>query len=102
MDDLVRKLRRRPHDWKNPEQALLDNAADEIERLTTENAALKDHNGTIIKLGAENDRLRKEVEALRAALVEIKEYWNGSRNDSAMFDALNHIDEVAARALVEQ
>jgi hypothetical protein len=45
--------------------------------------------------------LERENAALRAALAEISEYWNGSRNDSAMYDALNHIDEVAARALVE-
>lgn len=46
--------------------------------------------------------LERNLIACRAALVEISEYWNGSRNDSAMFDALNHIDEVAARALVEK
>jgi hypothetical protein len=46
--------------------------------------------------------LERENAALREALVEISEYWNGSRNDSAMYDALNHIDEVADRALVEQ
>lgn len=59
MSDLLYRLRAHC----DPES---DEAAAELARLTAENAALKDHNGTIVKLGAENDRLWKENAALRA------------------------------------
>lgn len=44
--------------------------------------------------------LERDLAECRAALRAIAEYWNGSRNDSAMFDALTHIDTVA-RAILQ-
>ena len=40
-----------------------------------------------------------EVRGLREALVHIQEYWNGSRTDGAMSDALDEILETARKAL---
>lgn len=40
-----------------------------------------------------------EIERLRGALVEIREYWNGSDNYTAMLDALMAIDDIAGRVL---
>lgn len=47
----------------------------------------------------EIEQLTRDLTACRAVLLEISEYWNGDRNDSAMFDALTHIDEVARAIL---
>lgn len=39
------------------------------------------------------------IEKLEAALSSILEYWNGSRTDGAMFDALEVIEQRAHEAL---
>lgn len=39
------------------------------------------------------------IKELEGALEGILEYWNGCRNDAAMFDALNHIEDIATEAL---
>ena len=46
----------------------------------------------IAQLTAQRDELMK-------AMKDIQEYWNGSRNDSAMYDACQHSIEVAMAAI---
>lgn len=42
------------------------------------------------------------VKELEGALIHIEEYWNGSRTDGAMSDALDEILETARAALGEK
>ena len=42
----------------------------------------------------------ERVETLKVALTHILEYWNGNESPGAMRDALDHIMDVADRALI--
>jgi hypothetical protein len=44
-------------------------------------------------------RCKRERSALLEALKDIAEYWNGRDNQTAMSDALDHIVEVAIKAI---
>lgn len=46
--------------------------------------------------------LAEEVLRLRAALVEIRDYWNGRENESAMLDACQHNERTAKEALRDE
>jgi hypothetical protein len=46
-----------------------------------------------------NARLITAAPSLLESLENICDYWNGSRNESAMEDALSHITETARAAL---
>ena len=52
-----------------------------------------------VRLKAERDALKAENERLKATLESIIEYRNGDRNDAAMFNALNYIEDIAADAI---
>lgn len=47
----------------------------------------------IESLQSELEAVKGENEELKNGLIHIGEYWNQSRNDSAMFDALCHIED---------
>lgn len=61
----------------------------EIEKLKGQLAAAQAREARLL---ADNARLRDD-------LVHIGEYWNQDRNESAMFDALCHIEDVVQSAL---
>jgi hypothetical protein len=47
------------------------------------------------RLANERDGVRAKCAEMLLVFLDISEYWNGNRNDRAMWDALNHIlDEV--------
>jgi hypothetical protein len=78
-------------------------AEEEIARLTKQRDELVDKN--LAWLNGWNDqqnqitRLTKQRDELAAALEHIGEYWNGCNNETAMHDALTHIDDVVREAL---
>lgn len=92
-DTVAERLRRGPGDWQNPEQALLNEAADAIERLEAErdaavakvDVAEAGYRAAVSKAqwqastNAELNRHLATVERYRAALEELVEArWKGS------------------------
>ena len=69
MSDIVERLRGWDHCWPAPWlESAVEEAASEIERLTKENAELREYNSTVLDPYA---TLRAEIERLRAALRQI-------------------------------
>lgn len=72
-DYLCKRLRRTKADWQNPEQELLNHAADALEKLEADNAALR---GIIKDCVTMMDRHtwlgrdRPKIDAARAAMRE--------------------------------
>jgi hypothetical protein len=77
--------------------------ADAIERLTREVEEWKTRHGIMINaqeyLKQMYEIAERERDEARAALAGIREYWNGSRTDGAMFDALTEIERRVDEAL---
>lgn len=55
--------------------------------------------GCIYEEEEENAKLIAAAPEMLSVLENIIEYWNGDRNDKAMFDALNHIIYEAEEAV---
>ena len=69
-----------------------------VEGITV-GGALEMQRDEIASLRAELAELRARVSAQNDRLAHIAEYWNGERNDQAMYDALCHIVDEAGSAL---
>ena len=55
-----------------------------------------------LRIGVNADpKLIATATELVGALIHIQEYWNGSENERAMTDALNHIVETAQAAITK-
>jgi hypothetical protein len=47
------------------------------------------------------EQLRATIAELVTDMVHISEYWNGDRNDSAMFDACEKVVDIANAAIAK-
>jgi cell division protein FtsB len=109
-DELVFNLRDQ-HDMLGP---IALEAADAIETLTRERDEAReacamnndthsrisaDYTQTIRALEARITKLEADKARLRDDMISIEEYWNRSRTDVAMIDALEYITATAREAL---